>query len=169
MAAQGVVVSYNSDSDEMARRLNAEAAKAMKYGGLSMEEALKFVTINPAIQLKIESKVGSLEVGKDADFAIWSGPPLSSLSRCEATYIEGAPMFTLAADQAARESVSAERSRLIQKLLVGAKKKDSHVEPKPAPAKPDPKLRDFYAELIRQGQFPGATLPGDCGCNGDQR
>ena len=169
MAAQGVVVSYNSDSDEMARRLNAEAAKAMKYGGLSMEEALKFVTINPAIQLKIESKVGSLEVGKDADFVIWSGPPLSSLSRCEATYIEGASFFTLASDEAARQSITKERSRLIQKLLVGAKKKDPHAEPKPAPAKTDPKLRDFYAELVRQGQFPGASHPGDCGCNGDQR
>ena len=75
----GVVVSFNSDDAELARHLNHEAAKAMKYGGLSPEEALKFVTLNPAKQLRIEKYVGSLEPGKQADLAIWSGPPLSTL------------------------------------------------------------------------------------------
>ena len=118
---QGVVVSYNSDSDELARRMNVEAAKAVKYGGVKPEEALKFVTINPAIQLNIADRVGSLEVGKDADFVIWSGDPLSALSRCEATYIDGREYFSLERDAAAREKIAAERKRLIQKVLAEGK------------------------------------------------
>src|SRR5205807_2423523 len=89
MHDEGVVVSFNSDSDEMARRLNTEAAKAVKYGGLSEEEALKFVTINPAKQLQIDKRAGSLEAGKDADFVLWSGDPLSTYSICEQTWIGG--------------------------------------------------------------------------------
>jgi imidazolonepropionase-like amidohydrolase len=118
---QGVVVSYNSDSDELARRLNVEAAKAVKYGGVKPEEALKFVTINPAIQLNIADRVGSLEVGKDADFVIWSGDPLSAFSRCEATYIDGREYFSLEKDARAREKIAAERQRLIQKILAETK------------------------------------------------
>ena len=83
-----VVVSFNSDSDELARRLNTEAAKAVKYGGVTQEEALKFVTLNPAKQLRIDKRVGSLEPGKDADFVIWSGNPLSTYSICEQTWID---------------------------------------------------------------------------------
>jgi len=113
----GVVVSFNSDSDEMARRMNVEAAKAVKYGGLSGHEALKFVTLNPAKQLKIDDRVGSLEVGKDADFVIWSGDPLSSMSRCEATYIEGREMFTLARDRELRARAESERRRIAQKIM----------------------------------------------------
>ena len=75
MHNQGVLVSFNSDSDELARRLNGEAAKAVKWGGVSEEEALKFVTLNPAKQLKVDHLIGSLEPGKDADFVLWSGPP----------------------------------------------------------------------------------------------
>ncbi|MEK7251282.1 MAG: amidohydrolase, partial [Bacteroidota bacterium] len=77
MYEQGVVVSFNSDSDELARRMNWEAAKAVKYGGVPETEALKFVTLNPAKQLKVDNKVGSLEIGKDADFVVWNGNPLS--------------------------------------------------------------------------------------------
>ncbi|TLY32950.1 MAG: hypothetical protein E6K56_02110 [Ignavibacteria bacterium] len=93
MHDEGVVVSFNSDSDEMARRLNTEAAKAVKYGGLSEEEALKFVTINPAKQLQIDKRAGSLEAGKDADFVLWSGDPLSTYSICEQTWIDGRKYF----------------------------------------------------------------------------
>jgi len=82
-----------------------------------MEEALKFITINPAIQLGIEKRVGSLEVGKDADLAIWSGPPLSSLSRCERTYIDGAEYWSLEKDAGHRAWTEKERRRLIQKVL----------------------------------------------------
>lgn len=119
----GVVVSYNSDSDEMARRMNLEAAKAVKYGNLSEAEALAFVTINPAKQLKIDQRVGSLGAGMDADFVIWSGNPLSTLSRCEATYIDGRCYFSIEQDARHREQIRAERQRLIQKLLSDAKKK----------------------------------------------
>jgi len=110
---RGVTVSYNSDSDELARRLNTEAAKAIKYGGVPPEEAIKFVTLNPAKQLKIDNRVGSLEVGKDADFAIWSGPPLSPYSVCEQTWIEGKKYFDRQADLEGRAALARERDALI--------------------------------------------------------
>ncbi|MBZ0257437.1 amidohydrolase family protein, partial [bacterium] len=93
MYEQGIVVSMNSDDAELARRLNTEAAKGMKYGGVPEEEALKFVTINSAKQMKIDSYVGSLETGKDADFVIWNGPPMSSYSVCQQTWIDGCKYF----------------------------------------------------------------------------
>ena len=89
MTRNNVLVSVNSDNAELARRLNTEAAKSIKYGGLSEEEALKLVTINPAIQLKIDRWLGSLEEGKDADIVIWDGPPLSIYSKVEETWIDG--------------------------------------------------------------------------------
>lgn len=113
----GVLVSFNSDSDELARRMNTEAAKAVRYGGVSPEEALKFVTINPAKQLRIDQQTGSIEKGKDADFVIWSGDPLSSLSRCEQTWIDGTCYFSLEKDAALRDTVRSERQRIIAKLL----------------------------------------------------
>lgn len=116
----GVVVSFNSDSDEQARRLNTEAAKAVKYGSLSEEEALAFVTSNPAKQLRVDNRVGSIEAGKDADLAIWSGPPLSTFSRCEQTWIDGRKYFDLADDQKMREEAAKERAALIQKVLKAA-------------------------------------------------
>ncbi len=118
----GVAVSYNSDSDELARRLGPEAGKAVKYGGVDPAEALKFVTLNPAIQLGIESRVGSLEAGKDADIAVWSGSPLSSLSRCEKTFVDGRLMFSLEMDKQMREGIRKERQRIVQKILSGGKK-----------------------------------------------
>jgi len=118
MRAAGVVTSFNSDDDELATRLNTEAAKAIKYGGLTAEEALEFVTINPAIQLGIDARVGSLEPGKDADFVIWSGPPLSTFSRAEQTWIDGRRYFDLESDAAMRAAAAAERARLIQRAIV---------------------------------------------------
>ena len=117
MHRAGVVTSFNSDSNELARRLNTEAAKAVKYGGVSEAEALAFVTINPAMQLRIDDRVGSLEPDKDADFVIWSGHPLSSFSRAEQTWIEGRKYFDIALDAEMRQQIAAERSRLIQKAL----------------------------------------------------
>jgi imidazolonepropionase-like amidohydrolase len=113
----GVVVSFNSDDDELATRLNTEAAKAVKYGGLSEEDALRFVTINPALQLGIADRVGSLETAKDADFVIWSGHPLSGFSRAEQTWIDGRLYFDIERDAEMRAAVEAERARLIQKAL----------------------------------------------------
>jgi N-acetylglucosamine-6-phosphate deacetylase len=136
----GVVVSFNSDSNELARRLNTEAAKAVRYGGLTPEEALKFVTLNPAKQLRIDDRTGSLEVGKDADFVIWSGDPLSTYTRCEQTWIEGARYFSLEDDLRMREQVTSERERLIQTILSFAhgepeesKTPESTGTPEPAP------------------------------------
>ena len=119
MHDQGVLVTFNSDSDELARRMNWEAAKAMKYGGLSAEEALKFVTINAARQLRADTRVGSLEPGKDADFVIWSGPPLSTYSRCEQTWIDGRRFFDLEEDHELNAEVTRQRTVLIQKILSG--------------------------------------------------
>lgn len=110
----GVIVSMNSDSDERARRLNIEAAKAMRYGGLTEEQALKLVTINPAIQLGIQDRVGSLEVGKDADLAIWNGHPLSVYSRVDTTFIDGDVFFDRQQDLARRAELLKERAQLEQ-------------------------------------------------------
>ncbi|MGB7922252.1 MAG: amidohydrolase family protein, partial [Pyrinomonadaceae bacterium] len=93
MTRAGVNVSINSDSDERARRLNIDAAKMMKYGDLSEAEALKLITLNPAQQLGIQERVGSIDVGKDADLALWSGHPFSVYSRVETTFIDGEIFF----------------------------------------------------------------------------
>jgi imidazolonepropionase-like amidohydrolase len=110
----GVNVSINSDSDERARRLNIEAAKTMKYGELTEEEALKTITINPAWQLGIQERVGSIDVGKDADVVIWNGHPLSVYSRVETTFIDGEIFFDREQDQARRAEIQRERTQLEQ-------------------------------------------------------
>lgn len=115
MTDRGVVVSFNSDSSELARRLNLEAAKAVRYGGLSEEEALGLVTLNPAIQLGIEDRVGTLEPGKDADFVIWNGHPLSTFSRVDQTWVDGRLYFDRAADLEKRAELAAEREALLKK------------------------------------------------------
>jgi imidazolonepropionase-like amidohydrolase len=120
MQRQGVVVSFNSDNSQLASRLNWEAAKATKFG-LSEEEALKFVTINPAIQLKIDGSVGSLEPGKDADFVVWSGNPLSSYTKCEQTWIDGRRYFDLQQDRQLRQEVQKRRAAIIQKVITAKK------------------------------------------------
>jgi imidazolonepropionase-like amidohydrolase len=102
MTAHGVKVSMNSDSDELARRLYWEAAKAMKYGGVSETEALKMVTLNPAWQLGVENRVGSLEIGKDADVAIFSQHPFAPDTRVETTLVDGVVYFDRAKDLAGR-------------------------------------------------------------------
>jgi imidazolonepropionase-like amidohydrolase len=104
MASKGVNVSLNSDSSELARRLYWEAAKAVKYGGVSEEEALKMITANPAWQLGIESRVGSLEVGKDADMVVFSAHPFAADTHVEMTLVEGAIVFDRAKDLASRKA-----------------------------------------------------------------
>jgi imidazolonepropionase-like amidohydrolase len=117
MQQAGVVVSYNSDDSELGRHLNHEAAKAVKYGGVPPEEALKFVTLNPARQLRIDQYVGSLEKGKHADVVVWSGPPLSIRSRCEQTWIDGRKYFDRVDDRRQSEVVAEQRNVLVQKIL----------------------------------------------------
>ncbi|MBI2215303.1 MAG: amidohydrolase family protein [Acidobacteria bacterium] len=112
---RGVVTAINSDSAELIRRLNQEAAKMIRYCGLEPAEALEMVTINPAIALKIDRRVGSLEVGKDADFVIWNGNPLSMFSKPEQTWIEGTNYFDLTRDSAMRSRDAAEKRALLDK------------------------------------------------------
>jgi imidazolonepropionase-like amidohydrolase len=108
----GVNVSINSDSDERARRLNLDAAKIMKYGGVPEEEALKMITLNPAKQLGIDKRVGSIEVGKDADLVIWTAHPFSVYSRPEMTMIEGVVFFDRGRDVLRRAEIAREREAL---------------------------------------------------------
>ncbi|MEX1140074.1 MAG: amidohydrolase family protein [Bacteroidota bacterium] len=122
MHKQGVLVSYNSDNSQLATRLNWEAAKALEFG-ISEEEALSFVTLNPAKQLRIDSRVGSIETGKDADIAIWNGSPLSTLTKCEQTWVDGRKYFDLKEDEEARKEIQRQRAVLVQKVL--ADKKES--------------------------------------------
>jgi imidazolonepropionase-like amidohydrolase len=112
---RGALVSFNSDSSELARRLYTEAAKAVKYGGTPEVEALKFVTINPARQYRIDARIGSLEPGKDADFAIWSWSPLDSRTVCLQTWIEGKKYFDRALDAERIAKLEAERTALLAK------------------------------------------------------
>jgi len=115
MRARGVLVSFNSDSSDHARRLNTEAAKAVKYGGTPEEEALALVTINAARQLRLEQRLGSLEPGKDGDFAIWSGSPLDTRSYCRQTWIEGRKYFDFEMEAARSDAYRSERQALIEK------------------------------------------------------
>jgi N-acetylglucosamine-6-phosphate deacetylase len=112
---RGVLVSFNSDSDELARRLNGEAAKAVKYGNVPPAEALAFVTSNPAKQLGIFDRLGSLEPGKDADFVVWSGDPLSTSAMALETWIDGKKYFDRAEDLSRRAQLDKERADLVAK------------------------------------------------------
>jgi len=166
----GVVVSFNSDSSELARRMNAEAAKAVRYGGVDPHEALKFVTLNPARQLRIDHRTGSLEVGKDADFVIWSGSPLSTYSVCEQTWIEGRRYFDRDEDLARRHEIRDQRERLTQKLLArahGAPSGDRGGARKASGAFADLTEADlaWLEEQVRLGRDPAEAMPGDC-CDG---
>ena len=121
MTRAGLNVAINSDDAEMSRRLNQEAAKTVKYGGLSEEEALRLVTINPAKMLHLDARMGSIKVGKDADVVLWSDNPLSIYAHPEYTFVDGREMFSLAADAALRADMQRERQRLVQALLAAKK------------------------------------------------
>lgn len=113
----GVTVAINSDDAEMSRRLNQEAAKTVKYGGMSEEEAWKTVTINPAKLLHLDDRVGSIAEGKEADVVLWSGHPMSVYSRAEKTYIQGVPYFDIERDTRLRQRIAEERNTLINMML----------------------------------------------------
>ena len=164
----GVVVSINSDSADHARRLNTEAAKSVKYSGTDPVEALKMVTLNPAIQLGIEERVGSIEVGKDADLAVWSGSPLSYTSRCERTFVDGRELFSIERDNELRAEARAERQRIIQKILFEDKPKskdtDDDESSETEEAEDEDPHFDWYEAQLRAGLERDSALPGDCGC-----
>ncbi len=130
MTRRGVLVSINSDSAEEIRHLNQEAAKAIKWGGLSEDEALALVTINPAKQLMIDDRVGSLEVGKDADLAIWDGPPLSVYSKVLTTFVDGRIYFDRVRDEKLRIDLADEKRKLLEEL--GGKKEQPEAAKEPA-------------------------------------
>ena len=128
MSKVGLNVAINSDDAEMARRLNQEAAKSIKYGGMSEEDALKMVTLNPAKMLHVDNRVGSIKVGKDADLVLWSDNPLSIYARAEKTIVDGVVYFDREKDAQLRKQQTAERSRLIQKMN-GEKRSGGPVSP----------------------------------------
>jgi adenine deaminase len=113
----GVLTGFNSDDAEMARRLNQEAAKAITYGGMSEEDALKLVTLNPAKMLHIDNRVGSIKAGKDADLVLWSANPLSIYAKAEKTFVDGIAYWDLEQDAAKQKALKAEEGRLIQKMI----------------------------------------------------
>ena len=117
MASQGVTVAINSDDAEMSRRLNQEAGKTIKYGGMSEIEAWKTVTLNPAKLLHIDDRVGSIAVGKDADIVLWNNHPMSVYAKAEKTIIEGAVYFDLEKDKEQRKLITKERAKLIAMML----------------------------------------------------
>lgn len=171
----GVNTSYNSDSDELARRMNLEAAKAYKYArpgsGFDQAEALKFVTINAAMQLGVDQSVGSLEEGKDADFVIWTDNPLSTRAVANRVFIDGREYFSLEQDRLHRERISSERQRLIQKIVASPDRKRGDGAPpdrdgtdeQPMVDTP-PNRRGVLASWIDAGFHPDDMRPGDCGC-----
>ena len=174
MAGQGVLTSFNSDSDELARRLNTEAAKACRYGGLEPGEALKFVTINPAIQLGIGHRTGSLEIGKDADLVVWTTDPLSSYAVCDQTWIEGVKRFDRAADRERRAQDASLRAQLLEAAFErgGMDRPPGKPESEGGGRRRGPTLlarmldtrEDAFWEMYRRGQDPAAVRSGECGC-----
>ena len=117
MAEQGVNVSINSDDAGLQRRLNQEAAKSVMYCGMSEHDALKMVTINPAMQLKIDAVTGSIKAGKQADFVLWNTHPLTEYSQAQQTWIAGTKYFDINTDKQLQQQLEAEKTALIQKVL----------------------------------------------------
>lgn len=137
MTKHGVIVSINSDDAEEATHLNQEAAKTMKFGGLTRDEAIKLVTLNPAIQLGIDKRVGSIDVGKDADLVIYNHDPLSAYAVAQKTIVDGRVLFDRDKDIADRGGLEKEKKELIAKEKKAAEKKPD--EKKPDEKKPDAK------------------------------
>lgn len=162
----GAVVSYNSDDTELARRMQGEAAKGVKYGGLAAGEALTFVTINPAKQLKVDAVTGSIEAGKRADLALWSGSPISTASRCEATWVEGRRLFDIAEDRVLRQRDAGERKRLLQKALgaSGERAEEGGGDTEEEVRRPRGMSVATYVRMVQLGIDPWASRAGECGC-----
>ncbi len=142
MHSQGVTVAFNSDDAEMSRRLNQEAAKAVKYGGVSEEDAWKFVTLNPAKLMHIDDQVGSVKVGKSADLVLWNNHPMSIYAVAEKTMIEGVFYYELDRATAQIEKIRQERNQLIQQM-VEAKNGGA-----PTQKTPKKQAREFHCETL---------------------
>lgn len=142
MSDVGVTVAINSDDGEMGRRLNQEAAKSVKYGNMSEEDALKMVTLNPAKLLHLEDRTGSIKVGKDADVVLWNDHPLSIYARAEKTIVDGIVYFDRERDLQLRDQISEERKRIIEKMRTA--------KASGAPTQPikGPKSKDFHCDTM---------------------
>ncbi|MGB8458051.1 MAG: amidohydrolase family protein, partial [Candidatus Acidiferrum sp.] len=154
MTRRGVIVSINSDDAEEATHLNQEAAKSMKYGGLTHDEALKLVTLNPAIQLGIDKRVGTIDVGKDADLVIYNHDPLSAYAVVQKTLIDGRVYFDRQRDIAERPALEKEKKELIEKEKKAEEKKAGEKKPgdkKPGEEKPQDKPKPPQAETVSGG------------------
>ncbi|MEP6844933.1 MAG: amidohydrolase family protein, partial [Panacibacter sp.] len=121
MQKVGLIVAINSDDAEMARHLNQEAAKSIKYGNVSETEALNMNTINPATMLHVADRVGSIKVGKDADVVLWSASPVSIYAKPEKTIVDGIVYFSIEKDKQMQQQIASERNRLIQKMITAKK------------------------------------------------
>jgi hypothetical protein len=113
----GVRTGINSDDAEMCRRLNQEAAKTMKYGGVPAADAWRMITVNPAQMLKLDHRIGTIEVGRDADVVLWNSDPLSIHARVRRTYVDGICYYDAEKDAAQRNLINTERDRLIRAML----------------------------------------------------
>ena len=142
MHSEGITTAINSDDAEMSRRLNQEAAKTVKYGNVSEEDAWKFVTLNPAKLLHIDDRVGSIKIGKDADLVLWNNHPLSVYAKAEKTIIDGVVYFDLEKDKAQRIAIQKERNQLIN-MMLNAKNKGAETQ---APKKKEKK--EFHCDTI---------------------
>ena len=154
MTRRGVLVSINSDDAEEATHLNQEAAKTMKYGGLSHDEALKLVTLNPAIQLGIDKRVGSIDVGKDADLVIYNHDPLSAYAVVQKTLIDGRVYFDRQRDIAERDAREKEKKELMEKEKKSEEKKTGEKKPgekKPGEEKPQEKPKPPQGTAVSGG------------------
>ena len=138
----GVTVAFNSDDAEMSRRLNQEAAKAVKYGGVSEEDAWKFVTLNPAKLLHLDHRMGSIKVGKDADLVLWSDHPLSIYAKAEKTIIEGTVYYDADTVENQLKTIEAEKQQIIGQMLI-AKELGASTQKAPSGAK-----REFTCETL---------------------
>ena len=117
MNEAGVLTAINSDDAEMGRRLNQEAAKAVKYGNTSEEDAWKMVTLNPAKLLHLDDRIGSIKIGKDADLVLWTHNPLSIYAKVIQTYVDGKLLYDINNDKLLRDRDKLERMRIIQKMI----------------------------------------------------
>jgi imidazolonepropionase-like amidohydrolase len=160
MVHRGVLVSINSDDAEEMRHLNQEAAKTMKWGGLSADEALALVTINPARQLKIADHVGSIEPGKDADLVLYQGHPLSVFSRVEKTFVDGQVFFDIEGDRQRRARIAE-----LETLLAGDAANDgSPTETAVTPESPETPVTTTPRPPERFGDpGPARTNPHEAG------
>ena len=145
MHNEGITVAINSDDAEMGRRLNQEAAKSVKYGDITEEEALKMVTLNPAKLLHLDDRMGSIKEGKDADLVIWSDNPLSVYAKAEKTIIEGTVYYDIEKDSQLRESIKTERARLIKKMKDSKSKGNATQDAKPE------KSYNFHCDDLESG------------------